>query len=263
MITIQIKQIFQIIALGVVLSVLISSCAPASGEHPGNEFMPDMFHSTAYEANTYNYYSFNTWSSEEEYAKMAQPRIPVAGTIPMGAIGLNRAFTNSSEQDEMNNFFVNLPINGYVPFYYENTEEERLRATSEISVNPMPITEEGLRKGKLLYDINCGICHGEKADGNGYLVRDGSPYPAQPANMLLEDFVNSSDGRYYFAIMYGKNVMGSYKDKLSYSERWDVIHYIRSIQASEAGMEYSHENNTFNSAVPSARVAVRDTSNLQ
>ena len=40
--------------------------------------------------------------------------------------------------------------------------------------------------------------------------------------------------------------MGSYADKLSYQERWEVIHYIRSLQAQSKKMEYSPLNNTFN-----------------
>jgi hypothetical protein len=47
--------------------------------------------------------------------------------------------------------------------------------------------------------------------------------------------------------MYGKNLMGSYKDKISYEERWNVIHYIRSLQAKELKLEYNQEINTLNS----------------
>jgi hypothetical protein len=46
--------------------------------------------------------------------------------------------------------------------------------------------------------------------------------------------------------MYGKNVMGAYKDKLSYKERWDVIHFIRSLQAEEKELAYSPQENTLN-----------------
>ena len=93
----------------------------------------------------------------------------------------------------------------------------------------------------------CGICHGEKGDGLGYLVRDdGGKYPAAPANFLLEEHLSASNGRYYHAIMYGKNVMGAYKDKLSYEERWNVIHYIRSMQAKELKVEYNQMANTLN-----------------
>ncbi|MEL6988906.1 MAG: hypothetical protein AAGK97_13925, partial [Bacteroidota bacterium] len=63
------------------------SCGPSHGDNPGHEFMPDMGHSTAYEANTYTYYYYNTWGSEEEYKKMAMPRKPVNGTIPRGYAG--------------------------------------------------------------------------------------------------------------------------------------------------------------------------------
>ena len=57
---------------------------------------------------------------------------------------------------------------------------------NEIIDNPLPITSDGLSKGKELYNIYCGICHGEGADGNGYLVREvGGVYPAQPILYLL------------------------------------------------------------------------------
>ncbi|MBK8557663.1 MAG: c-type cytochrome [Lewinellaceae bacterium] len=97
--------------------------------------------------------------------------------------------------------------------------------------NPFPLTPEGLAKAKPLYDAMCGICHGEKGDGQGYLIsKPDSKYPAQPKNLLADDMVAAGDGRYYFAIMYGKNLMGGYSDKLSFEERWQVIHYIRSLQ---------------------------------
>lgn len=236
----------QLFCLTVVGISVWSSCGTAGGNDPGHEYMPDMFHSTAYEANVYDYYYYNTWGSEEEYKKYAMPGKPVKGTIPRGHMGLIQA-----KDAESKAYYQAMPVNGYVPYYYEDTEEERTRAMAEITVNPYPITTAGLARGKELYDIYCGICHGEKADGTGYLVReDGGVYPAQPANFLLPEFVQSSEGRYYHGIMFGKNVMGGYSDKLSYEERWQVIHYIRSLQAKEAGLQYSETRNTFNSSIP-------------
>lgn len=242
--TFHISKVLKSISLLCGIALIVSSCNQSGGDFQGREYMPDMFHSIAYEANLYNYYSYNTWSTEAEYAKLAQPRTPVEGTMPFGTIGLIREEGTQEEKDLMRNIFVSKPANGYVPFYYKNTEDERTKATHEIVSNPYQLTAAALERGKTLYDINCGICHGEKGDGNGYLVRDGSPYPAQPANFLLEDFISSGEGRYYFAIMYGKNVMGSFKDKLSYEERWDVIHYIRHLQAKSVGKEYSETANT-------------------
>jgi len=121
---------------------------------------------------------------------------------------------------------------------------------AEITKNPYPITEDGLSRGKNLYDINCGICHGKKGDGAGYLydsdLNPAAVYPAAPANFLSEEFVAASNGRYYHGIMYGKNVMGGYADKLSYEERWQVIHYIRSLQAKDGKYAYNEKENTLN-----------------
>jgi len=201
--------------------------------------MPDMAHSVAYEANYYNYYYNNTWGSEEDYYKYAQPRLPVQGTVPRG----------SSAN-------ISIPkANDSKPYYYGDTVEERARAVAEIIDNPLPITDAGLKQGKELYNIYCGICHGEKGDGLGYIYDVTEAYPIAPKRLIkgtsgIEDIdmemVNASNGRYYHAIMYGLNLMGSYKDKMSHDERWNVIHYIRSLQAKDMKLEYTQYSNTLN-----------------
>lgn len=238
----------QNLLLAICVAGVLYSCTPAGGNHTGHEFMPDMGHSIAYEANYYNYYSLNTWGTEEEYKKMAMPKTPVKGTIPRGYSG------SSAKSQSHSDHAMAIPANGHVPYYYEDTEDERLRATAEIVNNPFPITDLGMEKAKPLYDVYCGICHGEKGDGAGYLVRDdGGVYPAQPANFLTDEFINASNGRYYHAIIYGKNVMGGYADKLSYEERWQVIHYIRALQAKEKGLAYNENENSLNTIdVPGA-----------
>lgn len=222
---------------------MLSGCKPAGGNYPGSEYMPDMFHSIAFEANVYDYYYYNTWSSPEEYYKNAQPRKPVAGTIPFGQF----AMKEGKYSEKMANVVMDLPENGSVPFHYADTEAGRKLAIAEIRTNPFPITEEALNTGMALYTIYCGICHGTKGDGLGYLVRDdGGKYPVAPADLTADKFVDTTAGVYITAIVHGKNVMGSYADKLSHKERWDVIHHIRALQADNAGKKYTPEINTFN-----------------
>ncbi len=239
----------------------LAACQQPGPNQTGSEYMPDMAHSIAYEANYYTPYFLNNWDegSVKKYKELAMHHNPVPRTIPRGYAGLALAANEHMAAEEKEVLQgaqggVAVPANGHVPFYYGDSEEERQRAIEEIRSNPYYITEEGLAKGKDLYVIYCGICHGDKGDGDGYLVRDANPatgdpggkYPAAPVNFMLDDFVNSSNGRYYYAIMYGKNVMGSYADKLSYEERWQVIHYIRSLQAKAKGLEYSPQANTLN-----------------
>ncbi len=240
------------VIFGLVISVL-TSCGLASGNKTGHEYMPDMAHGIAYEANYYDYYSLNTWGTKKDYHTMASPRLPVEGTIPFGSMGLVGASGERARAIE--SVLQNIPENGHVDYNYGDTEEERTRAMTEITTNPFPITENALNHGKEMFMLYCAICHGEKGDGEGYLIRDGSPYPAQPANLVNEEFIAASAGRFYHAMMYGKNVMGGYYDKLSYEERWQVLHHIRELQAEATGLEYSPEANTLNAEARPAKVA--------
>ncbi len=242
-------------------STVFFACSGPNGNTTGHEYMPDMAHSVALEANVYNNYWANSWdeSSVINRKKTSMPGLPVNGTIPRGYAGFSLAGDNQENMMAMFNGetanSIRTPLNGNVPYYYADNEDERLRATKEITKNPFPISKSGLERGKELYNIYCGICHGDKANGGGYLVRDdGGKYPAQPANLVSDDFINSSEGRYYHGIMYGRNAMGGYSDKLSYEERWQVIHYIRSLQAETKSLKYNENENTLNNATPASKL---------
>lgn len=249
-----IKNTVLAFVLGMVILFTVS-CEKAGPNNPGTEFMPDMGHSLAYEANVYgDIRSSNNWDEESTFKvkELAGPRLPVSGTVPRGYAGVAGASSSDAAKmmDVLNGRTPNsiyTPKNGHVEYYYEDTEEERTRATAEIIDNPFPIVDANLKEAKELYNIYCGVCHGEKGDGNGYIYEIGV-YPAAPANFLSEEFVAASNGRYYHAVMHGKNVMGGYADKLSYEERWQVIHYIRTLQAKETGTEYSEMANTLNAS---------------
>lgn len=245
-------------AIGAILGVaffawMFSVCSPAGLNKTGHEYMPDMYHAVGYEANQYTNYYWNHWDGEGQStmskAQLSQPHGKVAGTIPRGYTGVYYGDASSIDVVRGKNAMnaIAAPVNGQVPFYYQNTEEDRLRCEQEMTANPFPITKNGLERAKDLYNVQCGICHGEKADGQGWLVTmPDSKYPAQPKNLIADDMIAAGNGRFYFAIMYGKNVMGSYADKLSFEERWQVIHYIRSLQAKAKNLVYSETANTLN-----------------
>ena len=250
------------------LSALVG-CSGPDENSPGAEYMPDMAHSIAYEANTYFDYYYNSWDSASVKSKyeLVQPGLPVKGTVPRGyasqyfaGVGAGEGAV-SAQANALAGLYgltdniqdISTAVNGNVPYYYEDSDVERLRAIADIRNNPFPITEDGLARGKELYNIFCGICHGAKGDGNGIIYENGK-YPAKPANFLQEAWVDTSSGAYYHAIMHGKNVMGRYADKVSYEERWQIIHHIRGLQAREFKKEYTDEANTLvpSQALPAA-----------
>ena len=245
-------------AIGAILTIvlfawLFSVCSPAGKNKTGHEYMPDMYHPISYETNLYSAYHWNHWDDQSVFTKaeLSRPRHRVDGTIPRGMTAVYYEGTSALDVIRGKNAYnaIAAQVNGAAPFYYENTEEDRVRCEAEMKANPFPITKNGLDRAKVLYETFCGICHGNDGGGQGWLVAmPESKYPAQPKNLLGDDMINAGNGRYYFAIMYGKNVMGPYADKLSFEERWQVIHYIRSLQAKSKKLEYSETANTLTTA---------------
>ena len=252
-------------AIGAILGIILfawlfSVCSPAGKNKTGHEYMPDMYHPVSYETNLYSAYHWNHWDDQSVFTKaeLSRPRNRVNGTIPRGMTAVYYDGDSSLRMIRGQNATNAIPaqVNGAAPFYYEDTEEERLRCEQEMVKNPFPITKSGLDRAKSLYEIYCGICHGNDGGGQGWLVAmPDSKYPAQPKNLLAEDMIAAGNGRYYFAMMYGKNVMGAYLDKLSFEERWQVIHYVRSLQAKSKKQEYGETANTLTATPPAPAAA--------
>lgn len=249
-------------AIGAILGVALfawffSLCSPAGKNKTGHEYMPDMYHPVSLEANQYSAYFWNHWDEKSTFTKaqLSAPNGKVKGTVPRGmtAVYYDGAAALDVVRGKNANNAIAAPVNGHAPFYYENTEDDRIRCEQEIVANPFPITKEGLDRAKPLYDIYCGVCHGEKGDGQGPLITATDKYPAQPKNLIGDDMIAAGNGRFYFGIMYGKNVMGGYSDKLSFEERWQVIHYVRSLQAKAKSLEYSETANTLSNVEKPAK----------
>ncbi len=255
--------------LGIVLFAwLFSVCSPAGKNKTGHEYMPDMYHPVSYETNLYSAYHWNHWEDQSVFssAELSKPRNRVDGTIPRGMTAVyyegNSALDVIRGKNSHN--AIAAQVNGAAPFYYENTEADRVRCEAEMKANPFPISKSGLVRAQTLYETFCGICHGNDGGGQGALLAT-EKYPAQPKNLIGDDMIAAGNGRYYFAIMYGKNVMGAYQEKLSFEERWQVIHYIRSLQAKAKKLEYSETVNTLNAGTgttaPPATVAAPASTN--
>ena len=97
--------------------------------------------------------------------------------------------------------------------------------------NPVAITAETLRYGKLMYETNCIVCHGPKGYGNGYVVGN-EKYP-MPPSLTSQRVRNWEDGELYHVITNGQGRMWSYKNNLYPEERWAVINYVRALQRAD------------------------------
>lgn len=103
--------------------------------------------------------------------------------------------------------------------------------------SPYKFTPNEVEEGKRLYNIYCGVCHGEAIDGNGPLFASGK-FAAMPANLMSEVNINMPEGEMYHTIVYGLNMMGSHASQLNEKQRWQVISYIKLLQSEKGGQPF-------------------------
>lgn len=211
------KQIIRILPIAVA-AFMLTACERAGKNQTGRIYMPDMTYSNAYEA-----YSASEITTPEGNKMSA--REPVAGTIPYNYIPHDPAIKNNSGK------LMSYVIKNHFSHDIEKQDAERERAATEIQ-DPLEQSAENLANGKRLYEINCTPCHGEKGEGNGQLIElpgggDG-PFTSrpQPYKTLLPPL---KDGSIFYSVSYGKNMMGGYGFQLTVNERWQIIHYIKSL----------------------------------
>jgi mono/diheme cytochrome c family protein len=178
---------------------VLQSCSDVQ-RTPSRVYMPDMGYSVAYE--TY-----------ADHSKLADSGIfynarPVAGTVKRG-------------ED---------PV-----YHYEMlTDTTGAYDKSAAMKNPIASLDKAdAVEAERLFLVNCGVCHGQKLDGNGPLYKDGTgPVTSNPANLSGSDakYVAMAEGTMFHSITYGKNMMGSYASQVTPKQRWMIISYIKSKQ---------------------------------
>jgi mono/diheme cytochrome c family protein len=90
--------------------------------------------------------------------------------------------------------------------------------------NPFPVNPASLQRGQELFRINCAMCHGLTSAERGPVGRKLSPPPPGLDHDLLQ---NRTDSHIYKAISLGFGRMPPFRDKLSPTERWDLISFLR------------------------------------
>jgi mono/diheme cytochrome c family protein len=101
-------------------------------------------------------------------------------------------------------------------------------ATADKLVNPLA-GQPASAVGDTLFHTYCAVCHGEIGAGDGKV---GVQLAALP---LITDRARAlSDGYLYSIIRYGRGVMPKYGDKVRGPKRWEIVNYVRQLQAAAA-----------------------------
>lgn len=164
------------------LTVLTLVFAACGGSHskPILEYMPHMMDSPAVKA------------------QEGTPRLPVAGTMPIG----------------------------FTPYRY--TKDQGALAGEQLN-NPLPRTREVMLRGQKMYNTDCIVCHGQRGLGDGSVV----PKFPRPPSLHSDKVRGWKDGQLFHTITMGQNLMPSYASQLDVEDRWAIVHYIRALQRAE------------------------------
>ncbi|HUK21561.1 MAG TPA: cytochrome c [Gemmatimonadales bacterium] len=143
---------------------------------------------------------FNAMVHQRSIRPYAMPRDPVEGTVP---------------------------ITGVFP--------DGDLATADHLVNPRTRTSESVNRGKLLYETYCLVCHGASGRGDGPISSaSGGPFFGV-RSVVTDTVAKKTDGYIYGVIvnapMMGRGLMPHYGDKVRGLDRWDLVNYIRTLQA--------------------------------
>jgi mono/diheme cytochrome c family protein len=106
-------------------------------------------------------------------------------------------------------------------------------ATNFVALNPLPVNDALLQRGREQFNIYCAPCHGALGDGNGITKKLG----VMPAVISLHDkrIVEMTDGEIFNTVTHGKGLMGAYGATVPAQDRWAIIAYARALQLSWLG----------------------------
>jgi mono/diheme cytochrome c family protein len=195
----------------VIATIIVTASSCDSKREPGKVYMPDMAYSRAYE--TYALrdsatFSMNAMEAYDKH-KIFYNALPVSGTIQRGELFPFSVVPNNTNGVIDSNALINLSSQAKSPLG--------------------PLTKADSLEASRLFNINCAVCHGAKAEANG-------PVAAKIGGVksIVAGSPGYSDGRLFYVMTYGQNNMGSYASQLDRKQRWMIVQYIRSLEPKAA-----------------------------
>lgn len=95
---------------------------------------------------------------------------------------------------------------------------------------PVPLTRALLLRGQERFDIFCSPCHGRTGQGQGMIVQRGFK---RPPSFHVERLRAERAGYFFDVITNGFGQMSGYAVQVTPEDRWAVVAWIRTLQASQ------------------------------
>jgi len=92
--------------------------------------------------------------------------------------------------------------------------------------NPVAVNDSSVAAGQKVYLKRCVQCHGKTGNGDGPDAADLGIHPAKLSNQAIQ---KQTDGELFWKITVGKKPMPNYGTRLSATDRWNVVNYLRTL----------------------------------
>jgi len=100
-------------------------------------------------------------------------------------------------------------------------------AASAAKKSPIAPTPDSIAAGQKIYSKTCMMCHGKSGDADGPAVIELNIHPAKLSDPHLMG--TESDGSLFWKISTGKKPMPAYGKRLSETDRWNLVNYVRTL----------------------------------
>lgn len=117
---------------------------------------------------------------------------------------------------------------GELPLHYAPTAADAARAGEELLSPVVTGNVRARARGEQVFRDFCTPCHGGDAAGMGPVTKHGIP---PPPSLFAPHAAQMKDGQFFHILTYGQNNMAAYAGQVSRADRWNVIAYVRSLQA--------------------------------
>jgi mono/diheme cytochrome c family protein len=185
-------------ALAIVPLALIAKARSTTSPLPRINVVPDMDIQPKFRAQQAN----------PMFADGRAMRLPVAGTIARGELNLDDVLYRG-----------------------------RNAAGEWVTVVPMPVTAQLLRRGQERFDIYCTPCHGYAGYGDGMVAKRADRLQEgtwTPPSSLHTELVRSRPvGQLFNTISNGVRTMPAYGPQVPVADRWAIVAYVRALQRSQ------------------------------
>lgn len=181
------------------------SCG-ASGDNPGVEYSPNMYHSVPYDPLSQITDEDGNWVSSREDGKWefynSNPNNPHGMTM-------REPVPNTVRRNN----------NGFLPYRLDSANLEQ----AALMENPVELNDQVLAEGRQLYMQYCSTCHGGGGQGDGKVgaVLGGV------ANLTGGAYINLPEGHIFHVITHGKGRMQPHASLISIERRWKIVHYVK------------------------------------